>query len=115
MVTGRKQNRPLYVLGHHQRGARNPRWNGGRCLTKNGYITVKAPEGHPGANKYGRIYEHRLVAEQTLGRYLKPREVVHHINGDKADNRPENIVVCATQGDHIRLDHPKKRAHRATS
>lgn len=55
---------------------------------------------HPFCRKDGLVYEHRLVAEIKLGRYLKPEESVHHINRNRFDNSPENLMVFATRSDH---------------
>jgi len=59
----------------------------------NGYAFAWAPD-HPRANKNsGRVREHILVMEKTLGRYLTEHEQVHHINAVKHDNRAENLEL----------------------
>lgn len=45
-------------------------------------------------------HEHRIVAEQLLGRPLKKGEVVHHIDGDKRNNSPDNLMVFSSQAEH---------------
>lgn len=76
-----------------------------------GYIYRYMPD-HPQASN-GYVLEHRLVAERKLGRYLRPEEVVHHINGIKDDNRPENIAVFAQTGEHSK-HHAKLKAQQQT-
>lgn len=81
-------------------GPKNNWWKGGRTKTAHGYILVKI-NGHHLADCRGYVYEHRLIAEQVLGRELRPGEVVHHRNGDKADNSPINLLVCPSKGHHF--------------
>ncbi|MGG0891676.1 HNH endonuclease [Cytobacillus horneckiae] len=46
-------------------------------------------------------HTHRWVAELMLGRKLKPTEVVHHIDGDKRNNKPSNLMVFSSQREHL--------------
>ena len=86
--------------GEHHNG----RWKGGRSYHSNGYPIVRA-KGHPRATKSGYVFEHILVMEEMVGRYLLPDENVHHRNGVKDDNRPKNLELWVRpQPPGIRVD-----------
>src|SRR5215216_5161000 len=78
-------------------------WKGGISKHSEGYRLIWMPD-HPRANHQGYVPEHRLVMEQYLGRYLKPHEEVHHINGIKDDNRIENLQLV-TKTEHQLIHH----------
>lgn len=63
-----------------------------RRVTNQGYILLWAPD-HPNANVNGNIFEHRLLMSRHLGRPLLASESVHHRNGDRQDNRLENLEL----------------------
>ena len=83
------------------KGKKHSKWNGGRIVTSFGYILIYSPK-HPNRNKMGKGYvlEHRLIMEKKIGRFLTKKEVVHHLNGIKSDNRIENLLLT-TKSQHV--------------
>ena len=91
-----------WKTGNIEGGENNPNWKGGKSLNKKtGYVTILMRD-HPRSGNHGRIYEHRYVMEQHLGRTLNSNELVHHINEDKSDNRIINLQVV-TRGMHPKI------------
>ena len=65
-------------------------------ISQGGYIKIYEPE-HPNSNGNGYILEHRKVMSQMLNRPLLDSEQVHHKNGDRQDNRPENLELWSVR------------------
>lgn len=86
--------------------------NGDRKIDhRSGYVYVYAPE-HPEANTRGYVYEHRVVAEQSIGRRLLENEVVHHKDEVRSNNNPDNLQVM-DKADHARLHNIGKKMYQA--
>jgi hypothetical protein len=87
-------------FGIHRFGKDNPNWKGGKYIQSSGYVLVYSPK-HPNANKTLCVQEHRLVMEKYLGRYLTKKEIVHHKNNIRTDNRLSNLKLFPTQKAHL--------------
>lgn len=74
-------------------------FTGGRRINGQGYVEIWSPY-HPYVRGKGYVKEHRLVMEKHLKRFLDPKEVVHHKNGNKLDNRIENLELFESNGVH---------------
>lgn len=78
----------------------NPNWRGGRSIAPNGYVLLRVGIGHHLADVRGYAYEHRVVAEEKLGRRLLPGEIVHHLDENRQNNDPANIEVVGSILEH---------------
>ena len=100
-------------------GEGHPKWLGGRTRTAHGYVKVVCPD-HPTCVEVNRrrevvakgayypkqkyVWEHRLVMEKLLGRFLTAGEVVHHMDGNPSNNAPENLRLFDSNAEHLKFD-----------
>jgi HNH endonuclease len=91
------------------KGEKNSMWKGGKSVASNGYVLIRVGRSHPLSDIRGYAYEHRLVASKKLGRIVESHEHIHHINGNKLDNRAENLEVLTAK--HHRFMHRKENSN----
>jgi len=77
----------ILILGSH------------RVIDKGGYILVRCENYHPYKSNSGYVKEHRAVMENYLQKFLDPEENIHHKNGNRQDNRIENLELT-TNSNH---------------
>ena len=86
------------------------RSTGGQYVNHSGYLEMYVG---PDSVKYGRkdgyVLVHRKVAQDTIGRKLLPSEIVHHIDGDKTNNVPDNLLVCKSISEHREIHNALER------
>jgi len=90
----------------NMKGSGNPNWKGGVVKTGNGYLWEHCSK-HPFADKRGYVLQHRLVMEKYIKRFLDQKEIVHHLNEKRDDNRIENLELLKNLGEHNKLHKSK--------
>lgn len=99
-------------IGKGFRGNQSSKFKNGYYIGKNGYI-YETVFNHPLSDVRGRLLQHRRIVFDYLG-YLPQDCIIHHLNGDKLDNRLENLAIWF-QGDHLKEHDPlKSRYHKKT-
>ena len=86
----------LRTVSEATSGEKHYAWKGGITKTSTGYIEVYMPDHHL-AGKRGYVKQHVLEWEKVHSRKLRKDEVIHHLNGIKTDNRPENLVAMSSK------------------
>ena len=79
-------------------------------MENHGYFIIK-PENEQDAMSNGFRYEHIEVAEKKLGRKLRAGEVVHHLDENKKNNSPDNLIVFATNAEHTAYHKGNKKIY----
>jgi hypothetical protein len=90
----------------------NPNWRGGRSIASNGYVIVRVGTEHHLADVRGYAYEHRVVAEKKIGRRLRKGEQIHHVDGNRTNNAPDNLQVVASAAKHREAEGRRNFANR---
>ena len=90
-----------YTKGFTQRGPLNANWKGGRTISE-GYAMIKLPNHHRAHLQNGYVFEHIVIWERVHNQSLPEGWVIHHLNGIRTDNRPQNLKALSRSA-HINL------------
>ena len=101
---------PRYIRHKKYKEVKPDTYHVGYITTWNGYKKIKAPADYPNKDNKWYVMEHRLVMEKYIGRYLESNEEVHHIDGNKFNNKIENLQLLTKQ-EHRRI-HLKDSIHK---
>jgi len=98
---GHVKGKPLkFIRFHSRKGSKHQSWSGGRIITQSGRVMISAP-WHPRASSNGGyVFEHILVVESVIGRKLKIKEQVHHLDGNPGNNAKSNLALLEGQSLH---------------
>jgi hypothetical protein len=87
---------------NHKKGSQHPKWNHNCLISSTGYKLIRVGKEHPLGDPNGYCKEHNLIICSAIGKILKKNEIVHHINGDKLDNRLKNLKIM-TISEHNKI------------
>ncbi len=100
--------RKISLAQRNIKGSKRWNWKGGKAIHSDGYVLLLMPE-YPFPTRNGYVLRSRLVMEKKIGRYIKPKEIVHHINGIVDDDRPENLQLFPNLGTHTKFHNEKRK------
>lgn len=107
---------PRFILGHNPetqfKNNNKVSFKMGECL-QNGYMLIYSPD-HPNKTANNQVKRSRLTVEKSIGRYLLKDEVVHHINGNRLDDKIENLEIT-TNSEHLSHHHKNTNQKRGTN
>lgn len=89
-------------MSESKEGGKNFFWRGGINREPPSRKRIYLPS-HPFANKQGYVKKSRIEMEKKIGRYLKPKEIVHHIDENPLNDNIDNLVLFPNRGEHQRF------------